>query len=108
MRTTFATAFVLLTALTASTFGPGCTEPNDSPGAGTAEDLLDAGPLDASGPSPDEIPAQGTMHAGLEELDNVIKKFMRATCTGSVVFALGFGGEPLVSRGYGYREGPPN
>ncbi|MBN9165638.1 MAG: serine hydrolase [Myxococcales bacterium] len=112
MRTTFTTAFVLLTALTASTFGPGCTEPESSPGASAPDDDVppapDAGPPYSGGPSPDQIPAQGTMHAGLEELDDVIKKFMRATCTGSVVFALGFGGKPLVSRGYGYREGPPN
>lgn len=91
----------LLTAALALTIG--CVDPTpNTDGAGKAD------PVDPDDPAAHEVPSEGTTETGLEAVDDAIKAWMRATCTGAVTFALGFHGETIVSRGYGYKSGPPN
>ncbi|MBX3221364.1 MAG: serine hydrolase [Labilithrix sp.] len=80
-----------------------CKDPNPSnDGAG------DSKPVDPNDPAAHEVPSEGTTQSGLEGVDDAIKAWMRSTCTGAVTFALGFEGEPIVTRGYGFASGPPN
>ncbi|HVJ92029.1 MAG TPA: serine hydrolase domain-containing protein [Labilithrix sp.] len=71
--------------------------------------LLGGGVIVAPPPSLTAIPAVGSVHPQLEAVDDAVRAFMRATCTGAVSVAVGFGGKaPLLARGYGYKSGPPN
>ncbi|HUS68161.1 MAG TPA: serine hydrolase domain-containing protein [Kofleriaceae bacterium] len=63
----------------------------------------DEKPLDPK----DEVPAEGAVADGMDEVDDVIKKFMRATCTGAAAVTIGFNNDPLLSRGYGWSAGAP-
>lgn len=81
---------------------PGTPDPGDPPAPNGPDDVK------AGDTGKAAIPATGTLHPELAEIDDVIKAFMRATCTGSVSIAIGFGGAPVVTRGYGYKAGPPN
>jgi len=70
--------------------------------------LTSGGIIVAPPPGPSAIPATGTLPTELAGVDAAIKAFMRASCTGAVSIALGFGNGPLMARGYGYKSGPPN
>lgn len=107
-------ALLLLTTLLTASGVTGCEvdtfpiaaptqpDPGDPPAPSGIDDVK------AGETSKSAIPATGTMHPELAEVDDVIKAFMRATCTGAVGIAIGLGGTPIVTRGYGYKAGPPN
>lgn len=83
--------------------GTGCVEPyKQGYGAGTGIEP------DVSNPKHGEVPAEGTAKKGLEVVDDVIQQWMGATCAGAVSISLGVGETPLLARGYGHKDGPPN
>ncbi|MBX3188939.1 MAG: serine hydrolase [Labilithrix sp.] len=100
MRSTF-----LLAAIAVALAGTsvGCQDPNPSD-----EGKGEAPPVDPNSPEGQNIPSEGETTSGLEAVDDAIKAWMRATCTGAVTFALGFDGKPLTAKGYGHKYGPPN
>ncbi len=96
-------SFALVSTLALGATVLGCIEPAVQ-GEGAGKHHVP----DPNNPAHHEVPTVGTTKAGLEVVDDAIAAWMRATCAGGVAVSLGFGEEPLLARGYGKLEGPPN
>lgn len=86
-----------------------CAElPGDSPMGEEANLGESASALEIIATPVSPIPATGTATPAYKSVDDAIRRYMGERCVGGAVIGIGYKGQVLHNRGFGYKEGPPS